>query len=358
MMETLVVGGTFNDQGGRCSKIIDSMFGNFPGVTLVNGGFFDDIPAIIGNLVKNFKIVFWLADVPNDKPKDYRDIKRLYPDKIVIHSKRNTDREYPISYLANHALKLKSNLLIEFAKDSKTGRIRGRVLDPLMVEWISFTEDLPLVAEAAMARAHQLAGFTRSASVCLGEAKEVPDMAEFFNIVRDYAEQFHVLINPDKEVTRFLGNASFRCQRGFPSFRYEKYIYVSRRNVDKRYISREGFVAVEPDYKPDTIYYYGDNKPSVDTPIQIRLYKWYPGVNFMVHSHVYISGAPFTSQPVPCGALEEFEEIVALVPDKGASDFCVNLLGHGSLVLARNIDYLKGVQFIPRPTPEHHVFCA
>lgn len=42
-------------------------------------------------------------------------------------------------------------------------------------------------------------------------------------------------------------NVSFRCEKGFPSFRDKNIIYVSKRNMDKRMIGKEGFVAVNLD---------------------------------------------------------------------------------------------------------------
>lgn len=348
-MKTFVVGGTFDNQGGRKSKIISEMFASLD-VHVVNGGYFNDL-ATVYETIGDFDIVCWFANIPNDLPKEMRNIKTCFPNKIVIHSKRNNDGEYKLRYLFNHALKLKSNLLLEFARDSSTGRVRGRVLDPLAVVWCDLTDDFKYLAELILDRAAVLTRFTRSKSVCVGPEIPVPDMVEFFGIIKGYAKKFHKLINPDKEVTRFLGNASFRCQKGFPSFRAGENIFVSRRNIDKRFIGKEGFVAVTLKHDPNCIFYYGENKPSVDTPVQVRLYNYYKNVNFMIHSHVYIKGAPFTSVPIPCGAIEEFEEITALAPaDK--NDFCVNLIGHGSLILAQTTEYLKTVEFYARPVPE------
>ena len=61
----------------------------------------------------------------------------------------------------------------------------------------------------------------------------------------------------------------------------------------------------------------------------------------MVHSHVYIWTAPFTKTVIPCGALEEFFEIIQEYPNRNSSNFCINLKGHGSIVLAKDLDYLK-----------------
>jgi hypothetical protein len=98
----------------------------------------------------------------------------------------------------------------------------------------------------------------------------------------------------------------------------------------------------------DVVEYLGDAKPSVDTPIQVRLYNYYHNVRYMLHAHVYIDGAPETHSIVPCGAIEEFDEVVALFPDRNSTDFSVNLKGHGSLVLASSVDKMEDIPFMRR----------
>jgi hypothetical protein len=74
----------------------------------------------------------------------------------------------------------------------------------------------------------------------------------------------------------------------------------------------------------------------------------------MLHSHAYIENAPFTGKIVPCGAVEEAEEIINLFPDGESVNFSVNLKGHGSLILASDVKYLKNISYIPRDMPEIH----
>ena len=93
----------------------------------------------------------------------------------------------------------------------------------------------------------------------------VPIKSTFLNIVKQYASKFAEATFETKDVKRFLGNASFRCPKGFPSFREGNYIFVSKRNVNKEFIGIDDFVTV---YLEDgKIYYCGNSKPSVDTPI-------------------------------------------------------------------------------------------
>jgi len=181
-------------------------------------------------------------------------------------------------------------------------------------------------------------------------------MTLWFNRVKELAEEFHDLIQPAGGITRFLGNSSFRCQRGFPSMRLgNDDVFVSRRNVDKRFIDADHMVKVKLDPSSD-VHYWGDHKPSVDTPIQLRLYKFLPDINFMVHSHVYVKDAPFTGSAIPCGGVEEVAEVMrtirkTITPHEYIEG-SINLLGHGSIVMSRRADYVDNVKFYRRPAPE------
>jgi hypothetical protein len=67
-----------------------------------------------------------------------------------------------------------------------------------------------------------------------------------------------------------------------------------------------------------------------------------------MHSHVYVEGAEFTCEKIPCGALEEVESIGY----KGIENAAINLLGHGSIVLAKDIGYFDSVIYKARPVLE------
>ena len=161
-----------------------------------------------------------------------------------------------------------------------------------------------------------------------------------------------------------LGNCSYRCQRGFPSYRGKDCIYVSRRNVDKRYIDKDMFVPVRMN-ENGQIEYVGKYKPSVDTPIQVRLYNLFPKINYMIHAHCYIEDALATTNPIPCGGIEEVDEILNLFIDKTDDKIynqnilrnveCakINLFGHGSLIMANNIDQLSNIPYIEREIPTY-----
>lgn len=350
MSKVLFVGGTFDDNGGRASSLVNKFYEELKElitVDLFNGGFYDSLEGIIST-AEEYDYVIWWANVPNDKPK-IRNVKEVNQKCILVTSKRNDNEKYSFSELINRALGIKANLCVEFSRNTD-GKFNMMIFDPLGNDWYS-GNDISNCAKSLIERMMFLKCITRQS--CLHEEGEieVPDEKEFFNVIKSYAEVFHSLIQPDKGVTRFLGNSSFRCQRGFPSFRKDGLFFVSQRNVDKRYIGRESFVPIT--YKSMTPFYYGNNKPSVDTPIQVRLYQELPNINYMMHAHVYIKDAPFTDKMIPCGGLEEVEEILRVIGDDKNKDFyAINLLGHGCIFMVKSVDQFENIPYISRPMPE------
>jgi hypothetical protein len=93
----------------------------------------------------------------------------------------------------------------------------------------------------------------------------------------------------------------------------------------------------------------------------------------MLHAHCYVdaTGIPGTmmlrtTNPVPCGALEEVGEIYQVIPGNSISDFneqaprllAINLTGHGCILIAKDVEILKELQkhkdncFVARQMPE------
>jgi hypothetical protein len=300
------------------------------------------------NLLGDVDAVLWFADVPNEYPKFVEGIKARWPRLYLVTSKRNLDHAYGRSEILGRALKTKSNLLVEIT--GSRDRVEATIWDPLGSIYCLEETDVALVAEALDKRLRRLAEFTRVSSEQAGDKIQAPVDEAFYGLVRDQAERFHEIIHGVGH-ERMMGNASFRCAKGFPSVRSGNLIFVSRRDIDKRYISPENFVAVDAD-SADPVRYYGPEKPSVDTPIQVRLYQHYSRVRYMLHSHTYIESAPHTNEPVPCGAIEEADQVIALFPDSDKADFAVNLRGHGSIVFASSLAGLDTPSWYARRVPE------
>ena len=341
----LFVGGTWDLNGGKKSKLVDSFSEEIENVTIHNGGDYKDLERII-EMAKNYDIVFWWANVDNSLPK-VRNVKEINYRVMLVSSKRNDNYKYSDEQLLQRSLGMKANLTVEFSKTD--GNFKMRVFDPLGNIWYE-GYDIKKCALNIFNRLESLVKYTRKSTIRSNDV----DNEEFLRIVRDYATKFAVTIFPD-DVKRFLGNASFRCLKGFPSYRGNNCVYVSKRNVNKKYIDGNDFVMTYEDR--GNIYYYGDNKPSVDTPVQVELYSKLPNINYMIHSHCYIKDAPYTENKVPCGALEEVEEIDELISkyydgDYNRKFYVFNLLGHGSIMMSSNPRCLEYIELVKREVME------
>lgn len=370
--KTLFVGGNWDLNGGRKSKIVDEFAKYLKDVTVFNGGNYNDLNKILDSCI-NYDIVIWWANVSNELPK-IRNVKDINYKTMLVSSKRNMDNKYSFHDLIKRALSLKSNLVIEFSKINNLYCMK--LFDPLGNVWYEGT-DIKECSQALINRLNVLKNITRESTISKEENIDFLDQfikdlnneknnsennlifkkkRLFLNTVKEYASKFAEATYETKDIERFLGNASFRCPKGFPSFRNGKYIFVSKRNVNKEFISINEFVPVF--LENGKIYYYGNSKPSVDTPIQVRLYELLPNINYMIHSHCYIDGAPFTSYALPCGAIEEVEEIIELVKREYNNDFnkdfyVINLVGHGSIMMSKNPEQLLNINIVGRQLPEN-----
>lgn len=338
MKKALFVSGVWDENGGRASSYMQKFakeLSFFYDLDYYNGGNFTDLSKYCINL--KTEVIFWFADVPNEYPKVAASVKSSCPTSILVTSKRNDNKKYSDLELISRALANKANLLLELKKED--GIIFGRLIDPLGNVFLDFTKDINEIARIMASRIYELSRFTRVNSEIVDQKIEVPENELFFKQVMKLGDTFHELIHP-VNTERFLGNCSFRCENGFPSFRgLNNIIYVSERNIDKRGIKKENFVPVFLDKSENLKYCFPKDanvfeykkKPSVDAPIQKLLYQYYENINYMIHAHVNVEGGIMTSSTIPCGAIEEFYEIIKYVP-KDTEFFKLNLQGHGCLV--------------------------
>lgn len=153
----LIVGGTFDNNGGRPSSIIIKMMKsisehtnrNYTTIYTLNGGDYKLLSRYIQE-TPDFDIVFWLPNVPNDLEK-VRNVKEIAPKVILVTSKRNDGGKYPIGDLIQRALISKSNLLFEFNKNEETEIFNIRIIDPLGCIWYN-GEDIEDATCAAINR--------------------------------------------------------------------------------------------------------------------------------------------------------------------------------------------------------------
>jgi len=348
----LFVCGHFDEYGGRPSGYMARLAAEIRApIEVHNGGSLEDLQRLI-DTVGRYRAIWWMPDIDNSVPKFAGSLKEKAPTSVLVISKNNRDGKYAPIDLVGRMLKAHAHLMLAIQSGPPFG---ATILDPLGNAFVDDEQDIAKVAQALVARTEELGRFTRVGSTQVGPNVPIPTDPEvdvFVGIVRGYAETFHNLVHAANP-SRFLGNASYRCTRGgFPAFRTDDLLFMSRRNIDKRQIAADGFVAIRAENTP-LIEYFGEAKPSVDAPIQRELFRIYPQARFMLHSHTYIDGAPFTSHRVPCGALEEVSQIVGAVGEWAAGrPLLVNLRGHGCLAIARAAHQLQDLPFIGRPLPE------
>lgn len=137
-MKVLLIGGTWNLTGGKKSGLIEKMYQKLTkekdfDIDYFNGGYYEDLKNLV-NSSKNYKIIFWMANVPNELEK-VRDIKNVNPLAIVIGSKRNHYNEYSFVDILNKALLQRNNLTIEFSKNNNNSNFKMLLFDPLGTSW-------------------------------------------------------------------------------------------------------------------------------------------------------------------------------------------------------------------------------
>lgn len=352
-MKVLFISGDYDDDGGKASgymrklaeyikKLHAHSFSSF--YAYIEGGRFDYLLNSILPSVTDADIVYWFSHSPANKPHLVEFVKKINPKAILVMLGKNDKTIY--TQLAR-MLTVKANLMVEICP--LLIPFACSILDPLGNCFLKVETDISKVAEALVQRSNELLYKVRQPSVSIGPKFGAPDMPEFFEIARTHAKKFHDLIHVDKQ-DRYLGHLSFRCEHGFPSFKQNGLIFVSKRNVDKRNINANSFVALNA-HCAEVVEYYGDEAPSVDSPISIRLYSYYEKIKYMMHSHMYIKDAPTTKNVNPCGAVDEVSDILHVL-DLQEANAVINLKGHGSLVMASDLEYLKNAEYVQRVLPE------
>lgn len=128
-------------------------------------------------------------------------------------------------------------------------------------------------------------------------------------------------------------------------------IWVSPRQIDKGKMQPQdailaGFSGIE-------VKYYGQGKPSTDTPVCVILYEHLPCLRSLLHFHgLWGRMSATTTFPYPCGALAEVAEIMVAYFEREKQSpnplFCaqplelaIELLHHGALLGFEDIDQVK-----------------
>lgn len=335
----MIVGGTFDKNGGRASVIV-KMLAKCLGLLVINGGSLKTLKEI-NHLDGALNI--WLPNVPNEVEKFYPSKKRgsiLICSKVLRPGRTLADAVARI-------FKMQGNAVI--AIDSGTDFFKFTLIDALGNIWIE-TSKVTELARSIKDFCKWMSEVRRIESKRVEYEQVVP--VKFLN---DLCNVNTLLINKvelSANGERYFGNLSTRCSSLFPSLKISNDIYVSKRNINKKLITSKDFVHVIPVEANDTYYFSTDDikaKPSVDTPVQLQLYKNLPDIRCMIHGHAYVKGAKTTEYYCPCGDLREVEDALAILENR---TMCINLKNHGFLAIGTDIKsfeaMIKNVVMLPK----------
>jgi len=201
----LLIGGTFDHNGGKRSKIFDEIIENFEvdsGRTL-NGGFVNDLNLIDFRL---YSVIRWAPNVDNNEEKILGKIKEINSKAILVSSKQIRDNvTYTNGDIVGRLLKTKSNLGIVFDISKKPFNLK--LVDPLGNCYYD-GENCNVLGSVLKKRISTLQQMNRAGSIYLGERPPFE-----IDIVKTFGTEFSKHVNAIN-LNRLLGNASTRCSTG------------------------------------------------------------------------------------------------------------------------------------------------
>lgn len=321
LKDSLLLGGGFDASGGRRSGVVSKLTHSLKADVMFNGGYSKELASVD---LSSYKVIIWMPDVPNEEPKHYPKKARgavLICSKVMREGVTRFDS-------VSRVFQMHGNAVIEI-HPAKTG-FSFTLVDALGNEWVD-TSDISELAWIIRRFVAWTQGAKRMASKESAQERPEPPkgLTDLVALTREVADKVE-----NERGGRYFGNASTRCMRMFPSERTESGVYVSTRNVDKHRIEADDFTYAFQ--SGDHLEYIG-KKPSVDTPIQLTLYRQVPEINFMIHGHAFIEGAPTTENYFPCGDMREAEEILKLLKDVRV----INVKNHGFLITAATVEELR-----------------
>lgn len=328
----LVVGGNWNRKGGRPSKIVERL-AYYIWADEANGGNIRDLERLD---ITPYRLVVWMPNVPNEESKHYPRKARgavLVVSKVMRPGITSADA-------AARIFKMRANAVIEIS--SMSGTLQFRLADALSNTWADSSE-IEVMGDALF----ELNAWTResvrvrSVHVTNATTSDTPaDLVVLLELVRSVAARV------ENEVGgRYFGNVSTRCMKQFPSLLISSsqesvWAWVSPRNTDKQRLTPDDMVLVYQSKPGVNVGYFGKQKPSVDTAVQMELYRQLAPLQYMIHGHAYIEGAPTTAEYFPCGDLREVGGVAECVRP-GETTVALNLKNHGFLLAAATLEGMK-----------------
>lgn len=312
-MITLICGG--NIKTGRPSKIVQMISNGFDRAFLFNG--------TVPERIDKANLTIWMPDIGNEVDKKYP--KKRIGSVLICSKVMRTG--YTDMDAISRIFKMNGNGVIKVYRDENP--FKFQLTDALGNNWTGKTDNIQEIVQGIKSLYYWTEGSIRK-SLKHGPGNYTSELSEdFVQIIRRVAEKAKKGIG-----TRFFGNYSTRCTKLFPSERRANGFLFSPRNVNKESIESDDCVYCEEDM------YFGDRKPSVDTPVQIEVYKAFPDINYIIHGHAFIKNRPTTRSYFPCGDLREVNKIVNLIY---AGHSVMNLLNHGFLITGSTVKSIENI---------------
>lgn len=345
-MKVSIIGGNFGDNPKQ-SSIINKMFKDFSdrkdnieSVYMYNGGALNILPSYVSN-----DLIIWMPNIDNANHKQYPNKQQgsvMICSKVMREGYTNVDA-------VSRIFKMHANAVIAIYDNNGTKEFK--LIDALGNVWIK-TSNINTLIDSIIGFYEFTKKAIRINSVQID--KDLPQVNDFMKDVEkstkflyDLAEFIQINNQLSSYIQlscgeRFFGNLSTRCQKLFPTIKQgNTLMYVSPRNSDKKYLEAEDFVPCFINYYNE-VAYYGERKPSVDSPVQLEIYNNFPNINFMIHGHAFIDNAVETENYCLCGDLNEYDEIKDLITSNIGG---INLKNHGFLIYADTIENLKKYAF-------------
>ena len=323
---TAIVGGTWDEDGGKPSGVVAKLAEELRAKPVYNGGHLKDLPTAD---LRAFPLIVWMPNVPNDEEKRY---PRKGQGAVLVCSKVMREG-YTRADSVSRIFRMQGNAVIEVHRGDD-GKFLLGLRDAMANWWSPPSAHLPDVVQGIMELYHWTKGSIRVGSERV-DRRDSGQIELLMDLTHEVADKVENSIGE-----RYFGNVSTRCQSLFPGTRLGDRVLISPRNTDKRHLEPNDMVLVDIACPGNAVHYYGDRKPSVDTPVQLWIFRGFPEVNFMIHGHAYVKGARVTDEYYPCGDMREAYAISGLIEAGLAHHHCgaINLRNHGFLLYSKTIE--------------------
>lgn len=114
----LIVGGTFNNEGGSSSQLVEKVAEKFEGAMIINGGMPDFLKSFIEEGLKDYSKIFWMPENSDEISEIETAIKSC--SKVCFIEIKKTDEDTKISCTNNYGVKSLVDVSIEEASEQLT----------------------------------------------------------------------------------------------------------------------------------------------------------------------------------------------------------------------------------------------